>query len=165
MAQIYVSCLASYNVGHAHGEWIELDKYTDEESIDDAIKAMLAKSKQPGAEEYAIHDYENFPNLGEHPSLSEIAEVWEAIQEHGEAFGVVYSYTGDLAHAKEIFTEGRYHGGWGSFREFVDQYVEDFWDELPEIAKTYFDFDKYARDLEHDFTSVRDGDTVFVFQA
>ena len=52
--RIYVACLAAYNNGHLHGEWI---KVTDEASIWEAVQAMLFASPiEEDAEEWAIHD-------------------------------------------------------------------------------------------------------------
>jgi len=39
--RIYVACLAAYNNGHLHGEWINV---TDEASIWEAVQAMLFAS-------------------------------------------------------------------------------------------------------------------------
>ena len=56
--RIYVACLAAYNNGHLHGEWIEV---TDEASIWEAVQAMLFTSPiEEDTEEWAIHDYEGF---------------------------------------------------------------------------------------------------------
>ena len=55
--RIYVACLAAYNNGHLHGEWVEV---TDEASICEAVQAMLFRSPIEEAEEWAIHDYEGF---------------------------------------------------------------------------------------------------------
>ncbi len=56
--KIYVACLAAYNNGILHGRWI--DATLGEDHIWEGIKAMLAASPTPGAEEHAIHDYEGF---------------------------------------------------------------------------------------------------------
>ena len=58
--RIYVACLASYNAGILHGEWIDA---TDADTIREAIQEMLKRSPTPGAEEWAIHDYEGFGPL------------------------------------------------------------------------------------------------------
>lgn len=50
--EIYVACLASYNSGILHGEWIEV---TDEETVRKEIRKILAASPVEDAEEYAIH--------------------------------------------------------------------------------------------------------------
>ena len=54
--RIYVACLAAYNNGYLHGDWIDADQDVDE--IRDEIATMLARSPIEHAEEYAIHDYE-----------------------------------------------------------------------------------------------------------
>ena len=56
--RIYVACLAAYNNGQLHGAWIDADQSAD--AIHEEIRAMLASSPTPGAEEWAIHDYERF---------------------------------------------------------------------------------------------------------
>ena len=48
--RIYVACLAAYNNGHLHGEWINV---TDEASIWEAVQAMLFASPIDEAEEWA----------------------------------------------------------------------------------------------------------------
>ena len=40
--RIYVACLASYNAGILHGEWIDA---TDADEIREAIETMLSKSR------------------------------------------------------------------------------------------------------------------------
>jgi len=58
--RIYVACLASYNAGILHGEWIDA---TDADTIREAIQEMLKGSPTAGAEEWAIHDYEGFGSI------------------------------------------------------------------------------------------------------
>ena len=61
-SQIYVACLASYNAGRLSGKWIT--PADTEEKLQAQIDAILKASPEPDAEEWAIHDYDNFPNLG-----------------------------------------------------------------------------------------------------
>lgn len=65
--RIYVACLAAYNAGQLHGEWIYADREAHEILVD--IKSMLERSPQSCAEEWAVHDYEGFSSisLGEWP--------------------------------------------------------------------------------------------------
>lgn len=44
--RIYVACLAAYNSGRLHGEWIDLDGI-DIDALNDRINAMLARSPEP----------------------------------------------------------------------------------------------------------------------
>lgn len=55
--RIYVACLSSYNAGRLYGRWIELAGM-DGDDIRAEIDAMLKDSPMPGAEEYAVHDFE-----------------------------------------------------------------------------------------------------------
>ena len=55
--RIYVACLAAYNAGQLHGEWINADRKAHEIYAD--IKSMLERSPEPSAEEWAVHDYED----------------------------------------------------------------------------------------------------------
>lgn len=50
--RIYVACLAAYNSGMLHGEWIDADQSADE--LHEGVQRMLKASSQPGAEEWAI---------------------------------------------------------------------------------------------------------------
>ena len=59
--KVYVACLAAYNNGILHGQWIEANQ--GKEGIQEEIQDMLSKSPIPGAEEWAIHDYEGFCGL------------------------------------------------------------------------------------------------------
>ena len=44
--RIYVACLAAYNSGHLHGQWIDADQSADD--IQEEVNAMLASSpKKP----------------------------------------------------------------------------------------------------------------------
>src|SRR5687768_7754754 len=80
--RIYVACLAAYNAGTLHGEWLDADQSAEE--LHEAIRGMLSKSPKPGAEEWAIHDYHNFGDikLSEHESLENVAALAELITEH-----------------------------------------------------------------------------------
>ena len=64
--------------------------------------AMLAKSHEPDAEEWAIHDYEQFgrSRIYEHDSIELVSRIAKGIQEHGYAFSawidVHDGHTGEL---------------------------------------------------------------------
>ncbi len=105
--RIYVACLASYNAGILHGEWIETTADADE--LKARVQAMLDRSPEPYAEEWAIHDCEGFAHLDEYEDLDVIAERvghWETYgQDEVEAYE---SYFGQFD--ADDFEE-RYAGG------------------------------------------------------
>ncbi|GAA4104817.1 antirestriction protein ArdA [Streptomyces hundungensis] len=81
MQQIYAACLAAYNNGILHGEWI--DATQDPDSIGHEIQLMLERSPIPGAEEFAIHDYDGFGglDLGEYESLADLHAIALALDD------------------------------------------------------------------------------------
>lgn len=179
--RVYIACLASYNAGILHGEWIDLDGL-DADDLREEIADMLRRSpcpnvevacpecggtgnanrdphkadgclrcgstgKVPSAEEWAVHDYDDFPDLGEYPSIERLVEVAEAISKHGEAMRVWLDRTGSV----EGF-EDAYYGTAESWEDFVARLLEETGalDEVPEHLRYYFDYAAYARDLKTD---------------
>ena len=72
--RVYVASLADYNAGRLHGRWI--DATLGAEHIQAETAAMLQESREPFAEEWAIHDYEGFDGwkLYEWESFDTVAE-------------------------------------------------------------------------------------------
>lgn len=99
----------------------------------------------PSAEEWAVHRYEDFPDLGERPSAERLAEVADAISKHGPAMYVWVTVTGTV----EGF-EDAYYGTAESWVELAERLLEDSGelDAVPERLRRYIDLDAYASDLE-----------------
>ncbi|CAG4927225.1 unnamed protein product [Acidithrix sp. C25] len=119
---------------------------------------MLTKSPTPGAEEYAIHDYENFGplKLDEYESIATVARLAQGISEHG----VAYAHWATLADENSPETLGRFEDAYrGHFDSLVD-YASQLFDDLgyndlietivPEHLRSYvrIDIEAFARDLE-----------------
>lgn len=143
--KIYVACLAAYNNGILHGSWI--DATTGAEHIRDEIKNMLAASPIPHAEEWAIHDYEGFEgiNLSEYEDIEAVADIAEMIVKHGSAFAAYAQYVG-LQYTTEQDFEDTYQGLWDSEKDFAE-YLADETMNIPENIQSYFDYEKFSRDL------------------
>jgi len=144
--RIYVACLASYNAGKLHGEWIDA---VDEQEIWDGIHEMLADSPQPGAEEWAIHDHENFCGLriSEHEDIEDLARLGALIKKHGEAYAAYVGHTGGDYDDEEGFEE-RYRGHWDSEVEYAEQLFDELYaHDIPENIRFYIDYEKFAHDL------------------
>ena len=77
--RIYVADLEAYNNGRLVGEWLDLSDYNDADELMDAIQDVLKKS---GGEEYAIHDYENFPSsmYSEYMGKRDFEELYEMME-------------------------------------------------------------------------------------
>jgi len=148
---IYVSCLAAYNSGVLHGRWIDLTNGEDATATD--IREMLATSPVADAEEFAIHDFEGFGSyrVSEWSDVATLVAIAEAVEEYGpfitEYLADVHD---DLADAVAAVEEVSWSD---SFREYADQFAEEC--ILPEGGETlqrYFDYESFARDLQHDYT-------------
>jgi antirestriction protein len=147
--RIYVACLSSYNAGELHGVWVDA---VDADAIQTAVDAMLAKSKHEPHEEWAIHDFEGFKGatLTEFHDFGDVAEIGACIKEHGEVFAQLLEHHGmDVDRALEVMKED-YHGAWDSLEEYAESYMDDtgMLQGLPENLRCYFDYEKFARDME-----------------
>lgn len=164
-ARIYVASLSDYNAGRLIGAWIDADQ--DADDIQTEVSAMLATSKEPIAEEWAIHDYEGFEgiNLSEWESFETVSELAEAIEEHGQAFGAFYGYQDQADTVDECVTafQDAYRGEWDSEAAYAEDYADNCI-EIPEHIVPYFDYEAYARDLFcGDYYSVDSPGGVYVF--
>lgn len=148
--RIYVSCLAAYNNGKLHGAWIDADQ--DPDDIWSEINQMLSKSPEPDAEEWAIHDYENFFSikLSEYEDIEKVSETARQLVEHGTAYAAYVNNVGiDYATLEDF--EDTYMGCWDS----EEDYAYHLWKEMGIIKKlkecgvtdSYIDWEQVARDL------------------
>ena len=135
--RIYVASLSDYNSGYLHGSWLDAAQTVD--GIESGIAAMLAGSPTPGAEEWAIHDYEGFGGIAvhEYEDLTLLAQLAEGINRHGPAFASWVQLVGREPEERQRFEEC-YLGNHPS----LAAYAEELLDSLGVIA----DFDRWAND-------------------
>jgi antirestriction protein len=168
MPRIYVACLAAYNAGRLHGEWIDADQ--DPYDIAEAVDAMLASSPEPGAEEWAIHDYEGFGplRLSEWESFDRVSAIAHGVADHGTAFAAWLSY--DCGRDPRDITafEDAYRGEWDSLHDYAEDFAEStgLYDLAGRACSPYVtvDVDALERDLDIELYAVEtDQHTVYVF--
>ncbi len=162
--RIYVACLAAYNNGKLHGAWI--DAAQDADDIETEVKAMLKASPEPGAEEWAIHDYEGFHGLkiDESKPFDVVAELAAILEEHGEAYALYAGNVGLESASPEDFEEA-YQGEWDSEENFTENSFRDC-QNIPGHLDMYIDWASMARDwFCGDYYSLQDGNgQLHVFQ-
>ena len=143
--KIYVACLAAYNNGFLHGQWIEANQ--DAEDIHAEIQNMLGTSPVLGAEEWAIHDYEGFEglHLSEYEDIEKVAEIAGFIEEYGEAWALYAEHVGLEYATKESFEDAN-QGEWDSEEDFAEDLAAETM-EIPDHLRFYIDYEKFARDL------------------
>ncbi len=153
---VYVASLSDYNAGRLHGAWLPADQ--DAEALHEGVRAMLAGSPEPGAEEWAIHDYQGFGavELSEYESLETVVSLAKGIAEHGPAFGAWAALVGldrGLALDNEAFLDA-YQGHWPSVTDYAEDLLEEVGatevlDGLPAWLQPYLRLDAkgFGRDL------------------
>ena len=183
MPSIYVAVLADYNAGNLTGEWVDLDGL-DADDLREEIARILRTSKHPNvtvpcptcgdeeehpadcadchgrgevpsAEEWAIHDYEDMPSLGEYPSVATIIEAveritppagvdddeWAAYLEHCDDVGKEPS--------EEDLDDCRAGSGMSEL-DWCEEFLESCGtlDSIPANLRAYFDTRAYLRDMK-----------------
>jgi len=162
--RIYVACLAAYNDGYLHGEWIDASQNV--EDLHQNVKKILASSPIPNAEEWAIHDYEDFGDIRieEYTGLEKISELVAFLEEHGELGSAAYGYSNDIDDAIKLIEEN-YHGEFNSEEDFAYHWTHEVdCREIPEYLQPYIDYKAMARDFfVNDFFSLEIDYKVHVF--
>jgi antirestriction protein len=171
--RVYVASLSDYNAGRLHGVWLDAD--VEAESLAAGVQAMLSASPEPGAEEFAIHDYESFGplRLDEFDSLEKVARIARGIDEHGMAFAHWADLVGTSdADALDRF-EDAYRGHYESLQDYAGLLIEDvgLQDEIDKAVPDYLgpyvqvDIEGFGRDLElsGDITTSAGDGGIYVF--
>lgn len=152
--RIYVASLADYNAGRHHGRWIEADRGA--QHIWDQINELLASSKEPIAEEWAIHDFEGFGpvRLHEWESIDTVADFARQLTEHGPVFAALVHHFGgvsEIEQARQSLSDA-YQGSFESIEHYVEQFIDDCYGDvlskLPDFIRYHIDYSGIAHDFE-----------------
>ncbi|TWT44472.1 Antirestriction protein (ArdA) [Phycisphaerae bacterium RAS1] len=171
--RIYVASLADYNAGYLHGCWIDANQPV--EAIREAVAKMLAASREPIAEDWAIYDYDNFGSLhlSEFEGLEHVADVARGMAEHGTLFAALLNHVGDASNVEEArrYMEEAYRGAFDSLADYASDFVKDCYADalkgLPDFIRYHIDYDGIGRDMElgGDVFTVHCGGKLHVFDA
>ena len=153
-ARVYVGTYGKYNNGSLFGAWLDLSDYADKEEFYEACREL---HKDEEDAEYMFQDWENVPEglIGESWISGNFFTSRDAVEKLGdtelEAFFVWCNYKNyDLSEedADDLVRHfwDEYQGQYDDEEDFAYRIVEECYD-LPEFAKTYFDYEKFARDL------------------
>lgn len=160
-AQIYVGTYAKYNEGSIEGAWVDIEGMSEEEFYE-ACKELHSDEEDP---EYMFQDFEGFPReyYGE-SGMDKRLWAWlelddddrEILEAYQAAMGSGYDV--DIDTARDAFQ------GKQSESDFTYQLVDDCY-TLDEFCKTYFDYERFQRDLfMSDYTSVELNDETYIFR-
>lgn len=171
LPRIYVADLAAYNNGMLHGRWV--DATQEPEQLWEQINTMLAASPIAGAEEFAIHDYDNFGpvRLSEYESIATVSRIARGFVEHGESFLHWVSYIGTSDPEGIDAFEDHYLGSYESYRDLgeelagadeIDRLIEA---HLPEFIQPYVrvDYEGFGADLASGCVAAEGNGAIYVF--
>ena len=153
-ARIYVGTYAKYNNSSLFGKWLDLSDFADKDEFISECRKLHFDETDP---EFMFQDWENIPDslIREHWLSGNFFSSRDTISElnltEQEAFMIWCnngSYDLDTKDCQELVDSFRdeYYGEYDCEENFAYQLVEDCYN-LPEFAKTYFDYGKFARDL------------------
>ena len=134
-ARVYVGTYAKYNNGSLFGAWLDLSDYSDKEEFYEACREL---HKDEEDAEYMFQDWENIPGelIGESWISENFFSLRDAVEDLSEE---------DADDLVRDFQD-EYQGEYDDEEDFAYQIIEECYD-LPDFAKTYFDYEKFARDL------------------
>lgn len=151
-AKVYVGTYRKYNEGSIFGKWLDLSDYSDKDEFLQACAELHADETDP---EFMFQDFENIPDcfISESYISENLFEFISRIDEidNIEAFETFLNWKGydlendDFDSIKSSF-EDDFCGEYSSEEDYAYEVVEQCY-ELPEFAQTYFDYEKFARDL------------------
>lgn len=140
---------------------------------DDDCAACAGTGKVPSAEEWAIHDFEDFGpyRVGEHESLDNLAALVEGVEEHGPAFLAWAANDSSNLDDPRDFADA-YAGEWDSLADYAEDFLEQTGADVKAPADqwwhplNYVDWERMGNDLEHSgdvWTAPAEGGKVYVF--
>lgn len=159
--EVYCGTYHKYNCGSIKGSWIKLDQFaSSQEFLDECLK-IHEDEKDP---ELMFQDFQDFPeSFYRESSLDDRLWEWLTLDDNDrdlwEAF-LCYDNCADFRDAQD-----RFLGSANSLEDFAQEWLEStgVWTELSDFARTYFDLDRYVRDLEIELITVNLNGKVWVF--
>ena len=166
--RIFVESLNAYNSGRMVGDWIRPLDY----SQDNFLKRVEEVTK--GADEVFITDYEDAPNCGEYPNLSDYWQMLHDIRQMrfslnaNELMQYVKQHITADADIATFYRaidelEDNSLGLYNSIEDFVDESAEhDGFNQLPERWQWHVDFESYRKALKDSYAFIDVEDKVLV---
>jgi len=154
---MWFASLDAYVSGSLVGGWLYPLDFDSFDEFAEAIKRVTRN-----ADEVAVHDYDDCPDMGEYPGHEELYNLIHAIEDSCIDNEILikymsnqHDYSADLVQeAEESFITTA-----DSFEDFAYEYAEQDIENIVnkdalQFVFNYFDYDVYARDLEHSFNVI-----------
>ena len=169
--QAWIGCLSCYNSGRLRGRWVTAEQAAAEIDADAITYGGQAEQvtteyseghtitrtvcSKCGGDEFDVFDQEHTITRCTVGQFYEMAQQLDEMDRAThEALTVLAGWL-MMETLDELITyhEDHYCGQWDTFRDFAEQSADDvgLLGEMPETLSQYFDWERYARDLEHDY--------------
>lgn len=151
---VYFANLEAYNQGRMIGGWLYPLDYDTLDGFLEAIKQVTRN-----ADEIAVHDYDDFPNMGEYPMYDELYEMIHAVNDSHLDNEILFKYMANQ-HDYSIDlideAENSHITTCDNFRDFAYEMADlDIETNVNKDAQQFvmsnFDYESYERDLKHSY--------------
>lgn len=160
--KVYIADLTAYNNGQLIGKWFDLTDYSDGAELMQDIQKMLDEQTKKDKfgdvhEEYAVHDYENFPRefYSEYMGESDFDKLISLINDSEDSnlpFDVIAKAMADLGKDEVSEVVEAYFGSvpasmGNEWRDFAYEYV-DMVGGISGVSNAdyYFDYESFGSD-------------------
>ena len=167
MPQAWVGCLGCYNNGSLIGKWLAGESCADLEGaglakIETHGDYTAARCVRCGGDEFWVMDHEGYGDLlgGECSPIEaqNMAQAIATIEGEGLDIEAVAAYAANMSLDVAAFDDWRgdfedaYLGEYDNMSDYATEYIEStgLLHGVPDHIARYFDYDAFARDLEHD---------------
>ena len=148
---VYFANLEAYNQGRMIGGWLYPLDY---ETLDGFLEAI--KQVTRNADEIAIHDYDDFVDMGEYPCHKELYELIHAVNDSHLDNEILFKYMANQHdYSIDLIQEAEdsYITTCNTFRDYAEQFADEQIESMVnEEAKGFiycnFDYEGYAYTLE-----------------
>jgi antirestriction protein len=155
--RVWIGCLAAYNGGDLHGQWVDADDIDElERARAEVIRTSPAWRRGEFAEEHAVMDYDEFGSLGstlgEWPNFETVAAIAQGIEEHGPAF-IAYVEVCEPTLDKDVASgfNDSYRGEWNSEQDYAEHEIGELGfaglEGIPAELVPYLNMDMIAREI------------------
>jgi len=171
----WIGCLSCYNNGKLRGKWITAQQAADDltDAIDHDTLPTYCGQAQPriyelsgnryaacvhcGGDEFDVFDTQHLPTTSR--TLTAFYDDAERLADLDrnddlERITVLASWLGTESLEQLIdYDADNYCGQWNTFLEYANDYIVStgLLDDLPDYLSQYFDDEKFARDLAHEY--------------
>jgi len=162
---VYFANLEAYNQGRMLGAWVYPLQYDSYEKFAKRIKEVT-RDTVDYADEIAVHDYDDFPNMGEYPNHESIYNLAHALDNSHldneiiiKYFNDYYGYDFEKLEDKIQDIEDAFISTYDTFKDFADERAdEDILNIIDKDAQQFvfnnFDYEGYAIDLRHSYNVI-----------